>query len=60
VPETAFCVQRTARQAVVALPERIDEFNAGQIRDQLISVVDSGAAALIGDMTATVPAARPG
>jgi anti-anti-sigma factor len=60
VPEHTWPVQWTGRQAVVALPEHIDEFNAGRIRDQLISVVNSGAAILIADMTATVSCDRAG
>ncbi|HYY19591.1 MAG TPA: STAS domain-containing protein [Streptosporangiaceae bacterium] len=42
------------RQAIVTLPEQIDGTNAGQIRDQLLIVINHGAAALIADMTATV------
>ena len=40
--------------AVVALPEFIDVSNAGQIREELLSVINRGATALIADMTATV------
>src|ERR1700730_4907756 len=47
-------VQWTGRQAVVALPEHIDVSNAGQIREQLLSVINRGATALIADMTATI------
>ena len=42
------------RQAVVALPEHIDVSNAGQIREELLWVINRGAAALIADMTATL------
>jgi anti-anti-sigma regulatory factor len=42
------------RQAVVTLPEHIDVSNAGQIREELLSVINRGAAALIADMTATL------
>ena len=42
------------KQAVVTLPEDIDVWNAGQIREQLLSVINRGAAVLIADMTATV------
>jgi hypothetical protein len=60
VPEDSCRVQWTPRQAVVALPEHINESNAAQIRDQLTSVAGSGAAILIADMTATVfPATSP-
>ena len=47
-------VQWTGRQAVVALPEHIDASNVGQIREQLLVLVNRGAAVLIADMTATV------
>ena len=47
-------VQWTDRQAVVALPEHIDVSNAGQIREELLSVINRGATALIADMTATI------
>jgi anti-anti-sigma factor len=42
------------RQAIVTLPEQIDVTNAGQIREELLLVINQGAAALIADMTATV------
>jgi anti-anti-sigma factor len=54
VPETTFPVQWTGRQAQVALPEHIDVSNAGQIREELLAVINQGAEALIADMTATV------
>jgi anti-anti-sigma factor len=54
VPETTFPVQWTGRQAQVVLPEHIDVSNAGQIREELLSVINQGAEALIADMTATV------
>jgi anti-anti-sigma factor len=47
-------VQWTGRQAVVTLPEHIDVSNAGQIREELLSVINRGAKALIADMTATI------
>ena len=40
--------------AVVALPEQVDVANAGQIREELLSVINRGAKALIADMTATI------
>jgi anti-anti-sigma factor len=49
-----FPVQWTGRQAQVVLPEHVDVSNAGQIRDELLSVINQGAEALIVDMTATV------
>ena len=42
------------RQAVVALPEDVSLANSGPIREQLLSVINRGAAVLIVDMTATV------
>ena len=47
-------VRWTGRQAVVALPEHIDVSNASQIREELLWVINRGAAALIADMTATL------
>ena len=46
-------VRWAGRQAVVALPERMDASNAGQIGEELLSVIDGGATVLIADMTAT-------
>jgi anti-sigma B factor antagonist len=49
-----FClVQWASQQAVVALPERMDASNAGQIQQELLSVSDGSATALIADTTAT-------
>ena len=53
-PEDIYPVRWTGRRAVVALPEDIDVSNAGQIREELLSVIDRGAEALIVDMTATI------
>ena len=50
----AYPVQWTGRQAVVALPEHIGLSNAGLIREELLSVINRGATALIADMTATI------
>ena len=47
-------VDWAGRQAVVALPEHIDVSNVGQIREELLSVINRGATALIADMTATI------
>ena len=46
-------VQWAGRQAVVALPVHMDASSAGQIRGELLSVINGGATALIADMTAT-------
>ena len=42
------------RQVVVTLPEHIAIANAGQIREELLSVINRGAQVLIADMTATI------
>ena len=43
----------TGQRAVVTLPEHIDVANAGQIREELLSVINRGATELVADMTAT-------
>jgi anti-anti-sigma factor len=47
-------VQWTGRQAVVTFPEHVDASNVGQIREQLLGVVNRGARVLIADMGGTV------
>jgi anti-anti-sigma factor len=47
-------VRWTGRQAVVTLPEHIDASNAGQIREELLSVINRGAETVIADMTTTI------
>jgi hypothetical protein len=42
------------RRAVVALPAHMDVPDAGQIGEELLSVIGGGATALTADMTATV------
>ncbi len=42
------------QRAVVVLPGRIDLSNAGEIRSELLSVINRGATTLIADMSATV------
>ena len=46
-------VQWVGQQAVVARPVLMDAANAGQVREELLSVINGGATALIADMTAT-------
>jgi anti-anti-sigma factor len=46
-------VRWTGGQAVVTLPGHIDVSNAGQISEQLLSVINRGATELIADMTTT-------
>ena len=47
-------VQWTGLQAVVTLPQHIDSRNAGQVREQLLQVMNSGAVVLIADLADTV------
>jgi anti-anti-sigma factor len=47
-------VQWTGHQAVVTLPAHIDTFNAGQIREQMLWIINRGAAVLIADLSRTV------
>ena len=46
-------VHRAGQQAVVAGPGHMDASDAGQIREELLSVINGSATALIADMTAT-------
>ncbi len=48
-----FPVEWTGRLAVVTLPEHVDVSDSAQIRDQLLTVINRGAAVLIVDMTVT-------
>jgi anti-anti-sigma factor len=48
-----YLVQWTGRQAAVTLPEHINAANAGQIREELLALINRGATVLIVDMTAT-------
>ncbi len=59
-PEDTYPVRWAGRQAMVALPEDIDVSNAGPIREELLSVINRGAEALIVDMTATISCDRAG
>ena len=47
-------VQWTGQQAVVTFPQHIDISNVGQIREQLLWIINRGAAVLIADLTGTV------
>ena len=47
-------VRWAGRQAVVTLPEHIGAANAGQIREELLSVISRGAETVIADMSATI------
>jgi anti-anti-sigma factor len=48
-----FPVEWTGRLAVVTLPEHVGVSNSAQLRDQLLAVINRGAAVLIVDMTVT-------
>lgn len=52
--QNSYPVRWTGRHAVVALPEHIGQANARQVSEQLLSVINRGADALIVDMTATI------
>jgi anti-sigma B factor antagonist len=47
-------VRWAGRQAVVTLPEHIGAASAGQIREELLAVINRGAATVIADMTTTL------
>ena len=53
VIKDSYPVRWTGRQAIVTLPEHIDVSNASQISEQLLSLINRGATALIADMTTT-------
>ena len=50
----SYPVRWTGGLAIMTLPEHIDVSNAGQIREQLLSVINRGATVLITDMTTTL------
>ena len=54
VPGELFPVSWQGRQAVVTLPEDIDAANTGQLRDELLGLVNRGPEVLIADLTGTV------
>jgi anti-anti-sigma factor len=54
VLEDLYPVKWAGGQAVVTLPEHIGISNAGQVREELLSVINRGATTLIADMTATI------
>ena len=53
MPDGAFPEDWTGRRAVVTLPEHIDVSNAAKLREQLLSMINRGAAVLIVDMSVT-------
>jgi anti-anti-sigma factor len=54
VLKDSYPVRWAGRQAIVLLPEHIGQGNAGQVSEELLSLINRGADALIVDMTATV------
>ena len=46
-------VWRLSRYALVQLPERVDQSNAGQVRDELLAVTGQGVLVLLADLTST-------
>jgi anti-sigma B factor antagonist len=54
MPEDICLVQWTGRQAVVTLPPHIDGSTAGRIREQLLWIINCGAAVLIADLAGTL------
>jgi anti-anti-sigma factor len=58
--EDLYPVEWAGGQAVVTLPEHIGISNAGQVREELLSVINRGATTLIVDMTATISCDQAG
>jgi anti-anti-sigma factor len=58
--EDLYPVEWAGGQAVVTLPEHIGVSNAGQVRDELLSVINRGATTLIADLTTTVSCDQSG
>jgi hypothetical protein len=58
--EDFYPVEWRGGQAVVALPEHIGISNAGQVREELLSLINRGATTLIADMTATLSCDQAG
>jgi len=52
--DDTFPVRWIGQQAVLTLPEHVDYCNADQVREQLLWIIDCGAAVLIADLTGTV------
>jgi anti-anti-sigma factor len=53
MPDSSLPVEWHGRQVVVVLPEHVDLANAGLLRDQLLALINRGAAVVILDMTST-------
>jgi anti-anti-sigma factor len=53
MPDRSLPVEWHGQQVIVVLPEHVDLANAGQLRDQLLALINRGAAVVILDMTGT-------
>jgi anti-anti-sigma factor len=51
--DDSYPVRWAGQQAIMVLPEHIDQSNSAEIQEELLSVIRRGAAALIADLTAT-------
>jgi anti-anti-sigma factor len=60
VSKDTYPVRWVGRQAVVELPQHVDASNAGEIREELLWVINRGASALIADMAATLSCDQSG
>ena len=56
----SYPVRWAGRQAVVTLPEHIGAANAGQIREELLAVINRGAEIVIADMITTISCDQAG
>ncbi len=54
MPDGACLVRWMGQGALVTLPQHIDSTNADQVREQLLWIINRGAAVLIADLTGTV------
>lgn len=53
MPEEGYPVQWTGRCAVITMPSEVDTSNGDQIRSDLLTAIDQGAAPLIVDLSTT-------
>jgi PAS domain S-box-containing protein len=60
VAEGRYPVRWTGTQAIVTLPERIGQSDGGELRDDLLSLVDRKPGVLVADLTATVSCGQAG
>jgi anti-anti-sigma factor len=60
VLEGIYPARWTDRQVVITLPEHVDVSNAARIREQLLALINAGAATIIADMSATLSCDQAG